>query len=273
MDIELALKKEGGVAPMFELRKYGIDRAQVWAAIREQRITRIRNGWVGLRTLSPYEFEAIFRRGLLTCTAAASIRGLPCETVHLHVRSKLRQKEVAKTVRRNRPLRTGAMVGLVDMIEDYIECQPAEWSLALVDALTRNRKLKESEWVDLAGRVNAERAGIIRARSSLPESPLESLVRYRLMSARVPHSMQVPIGKYRVDFVVGRGVVIEAHGAEFHAGAVDWERDRRKVAWLRSQGWDVLEFTFTQIVNEWPAVFDAIKRAISARPRGFVPKA
>lgn len=257
---------------MFELRKYGIDRAQVWDAIREQRITRIRNGWVGLRTLSPHEFEAIHRHGLLTCTAAASIRGLPCGTVHLHVRSKARQEEVAKTVRRSRPRRDGAMVGLVDMVEDYIECQPPEWSLALVDALTRNKQLKVTEWTDLSGRVTAEQSKIVSARSSIPESPLESIVRYRLTGARIPYSMQVSIGKYRVDFVVGNGVVVEAHGAEFHSGAADWERDRRKVAWLRSQGWDVLEFTFTQIVHEWPAVCEAIKRAISARPKGFVPK-
>lgn len=248
---------------MRDLRKYGIDRDLIWIALREQRIIRIRNGWVALRTISPIEAEAIRHHGLLTCASAASIRDLPCASSHFHLRSKVPRDGVQRVIRRTRPQRVGAMVGVIDMIEDYLSCQPADWSLALVDQITRKNLLTESDWKNLMTRLTIEQSKIVLARSGIPESPLESIVRSRLARSRIPHSLQVPIGRFRADFVVGQGVVLEVHGAAFHAGAAEWERDRRKVTWLRAQGWDVLEFSYSQLINEWPDVLRAIQRAVS----------
>jgi very-short-patch-repair endonuclease len=71
--------------------------------------------------------------------------------------------------------------------------------------------------------------------------------------------MQVPIGRFRADFVISSGIVLETHGAEFHSDRADWERDRRKVAWLKSQGWEVLEISYSQVFGEWELVLSAIR--------------
>ena len=107
-------------------------------------------------------------------------------------------------------------------------------------------------------------------RTGVCESTLESVVRFRLTQAKIHHTVQIPIGRYRVDFVLGRGLVLETHGAEFHSERADWERDRRKVAWLRADGWDVLEISYSQVFEEWDSVLRTIRTALSRQRNGRI---
>jgi very-short-patch-repair endonuclease len=64
-----------------------------------------------------------------------------------------------------------------------------------------------------------------------------------------------------VDFLLSGKLVIETHGAEFHASQRAWEKDRERVLWLRSQGWVVIELTFKQ-VEDWHGVERLIRNAL-----------
>ncbi|MCF8547091.1 MAG: endonuclease domain-containing protein [Microbacteriaceae bacterium] len=159
---------------------------------------------------------------------------------------------------------------MVEMVIDYSTCQKAEWTLALVDHLERVRALTASDWVSVENAIPEAQRRIVRMRSGVPESTLESVVRFQLTQSKIHHTMQVPIGRYRVDFVLGRGLVLETHGAEFHSERADWERDRRKVAWLRADGWDVLEISYSQVFEEWDSVLRTIRTALSRQRNGRI---
>jgi very-short-patch-repair endonuclease len=272
MEVVSALQKLNGVARMRDLRRFGISREIIWKEIRAHRILRLRQGWISLISVSPMEIAAVEAHGLLTCASAASVLGFPAQGTHFHIRSRRGDTPELRTTRRMTPTRIGACVGIPEMIIDYATCQPAEWVVALVDHLERDRALSVPEWAMVENSVPKKAAQLIRLRSGMPESVLESVVRFRLMKARIPHSMQVPIGRFRADFVISSGIVLETHGAEFHSDRADWERDRRKVAWLKSQGWEVLEISYSQVFGEWESVLSAIRATRSKQRNRQVPK-
>lgn len=271
MEIEEALRRAGGIAPMRDLRRFGINREIIWGAIRSKRVLRVRHGWIALLTTSPIELRAVEEYGLLTCSSAANVHGFPAAGAHLHIRSRNQDATTQRVTRRVTPQRIGACVDFVEMTLDYLECQAPEWSLALLDYLERNRLLTNSEWSVVANRASRQSGKLIAMRSAIPESPLESIARWKLARAKIPHVMQHQIGSFRVDFVVGRALIMEVHGQQFHASSENWEKDKKRVAALRAQGWDVLEFSFDQIINSWTSVESAIRAASSRQPKSRQP--
>lgn len=76
---------------------------------------------------------------------------------------------------------------------------------------------------------------------------------------------QQPIGPYIADFVCfDAKLVVELEGGQ-HADrrAQDAERD----AWLRSQGFDVLRFWNTEVIEELDAVLSVILKKLSGMPQ------
>jgi very-short-patch-repair endonuclease len=261
MDIFQALTSLGGIAKTQQLHQLGIKNWQITATVERGSVIRLRKGWYGLHTIRPIERRAIIDRGFLTCASAAMVMGFPYADNHYHLRTS-RASEVEKTnCRRARANRFGSCVSMMDWVEDYLHCQAPEWSIALLDSIERRAQLTPSQWRELRDRLPAQLRKLLDARSNLPESPLESLMRFKLDRARLPFSMQVNFGKYRADFVVGTNLIIETHGAEHHASKFDWERDRERVLWFRSNGWDVLEVSFNQVV-EWDSVYAAIRKIV-----------
>jgi very-short-patch-repair endonuclease len=145
------------------------------------------------------------------------------------------------------------------MVEDYLHCQDAEWSLALLDAIERQRILSDADFRELASRLPRHLRALLAHRSALPESPLESVIRHRLLKARIRFVMQHPIGPFRVDFLIGHGVVLEALGAEHHANRDAWERDRARTIWLKNAGYEVVEMTYNQL-DDWPSVLSVLRK-------------
>lgn len=76
---------------------------------------------------------------------------------------------------------------------------------------------------------------------------------------------QVPIGRYRPDFVwPDRRLVVEADSWETHGTRKAFEDDRRKTAELSAMGWTVLRFTWTQMTRERAWVAARLRRALGA---------
>lgn len=97
------------------------------------------------------------------------------------------------------------------------------------------------------------RRGVVQARELIrladgrPESVRESWVKLALVDAGLPlPDCQVwvdrdGIATYRLDFAyLAQRVAIEYGGEAFHSSVEDRERDRRRRAWLREQGWTVV---------------------------------
>ncbi|HEY0259958.1 MAG TPA: DUF559 domain-containing protein [Lacisediminihabitans sp.] len=107
------------------------------------------------------------------------------------------------------------------------------------------------------------RRGRLDAAGRLSESGGESLLKFGLLEAEVGFRQQVTIaGAGRVDFLIGRRLVVEADGAAFHTSREAFEEDRRRDAALSSAGYHVLRFSYTQIEARWPEVWASIRAAL-----------
>jgi very-short-patch-repair endonuclease len=265
VDIYSGLELLGGVAKANKLASVGVSKSAIARAVRKGTVSKYRKGWYGFTTLHPFELKAVSSHAFLTCSSAALVRNLPVDVPsHFHLQSNRGVKGEISGRRRHHFAICGALVSLVDMAEDYLHCQRPEWSLALIDALCRDEQLSVDDWGELENRLPRRLRELVAMRSRLPESPLESVVRYWLTKDRIPYEMQRQFGRYRVDFLIGPGIVLETHGAEFHANREAWERDRARTLWLRNQGLDVLEVTFNQ-VRDWPSIRSAIRQAQRAQ--------
>lgn len=260
MEIHGALRRLGGAAKTNQLRALGVGRGATLRAIRAESVIRVRKGWFALATISPVERRALIDHGFLTCSSASAIRGLPAKDPrHFHLRAN-RPVDGERSGRRRKKFATsGASVSIIDMIEDYLQCQPSEWSLALLDALERRQMLGRDEIHELESRLPKHLRALLAKRSAIPESPFESVIRHRLAVAKIRHVMQHPIGPYRVDFLIGHGVVLEALGAEYHANRDAWEHDRARTIWLKNAGYEVVEMTYNQL-DDWPQVLSVLRR-------------
>jgi very-short-patch-repair endonuclease len=102
-----------------------------------------------------------------------------------------------------------------------------------------------------------------RARAG-SESGIESLVRQRLNARGIRPRQQVGIrGVGRVDMVLGRNLVVEVDGVEFHSDRVAFENDRRRDAQLVALGFRVMRFSYSRVVGDWPACEEAILAALA----------
>jgi very-short-patch-repair endonuclease len=264
VDIFAALNAHGGIAKTQELHKLGVHDWQIRTTVAKGSVIRLRKGWYAIHTIRPIERRAFIDRGLLTCASAAEVLGLPFKTSHYHLRATRPIDGVLTNCRRTVANRRGGCVAILDWVEDYLHCQDPEWSLALLDAVSRSGLLTKNEWEKLEQKVPKRLKKLVALRNPLAESPLESIARFNLLKDRIPFSSQVTFGRYRADFVIGANLILETHGAQFHSSKSDWERDRERVLWFKSQGWDVLEVSFQQVL-EWEQVRIAIKQRLRRR--------
>jgi len=109
------------------------------------------------------------------------------------------------------------------------------------------------------------RAKALRADMSLPEALLWS--RLKLTRGEAPRfRRQHPIGPYIADFFCASAkLVIEVDGAH-HTDATRIERDERRDAYLRSQGYEVLRIPAGDVLRDVDDVVQGIVQAALAPP-------
>ena len=107
----------------------------------------------------------------------------------------------------------------------------------------------------------AKRAKELRAESTDAETILWYHIRYDIPGR---WRRQVPIGRYICNFVCYRfRLVVELDGEQH----LDSARDRRRDAFLRSEGFEVLRFWNDEIYKEVDEVLEAIYVTVLARSR------
>lgn len=118
------------------------------------------------------------------------------------------------------------------------------------------------------------RPGAAALRAALARDPAASSteLELRLLSLIVSHRLpvprrQAPIGPYTVDFLWSeQRVVAEADSFEHHSGRRSFAADRRRDAELTILGYDVVRFTWRQVVDEPRYVTDTLRRLLRRRP-------
>ena len=75
---------------------------------------------------------------------------------------------------------------------------------------------------------------------------------------------QQPLGPYIVDFVcLEKRLIVEVDGGQHAARA---EKDAQRVAWLKAEGFRVLRFWNTEVLQETEAVWETIRAALQDEP-------
>ncbi|HEY5842042.1 MAG TPA: DUF559 domain-containing protein, partial [Mycobacterium sp.] len=73
-----------------------------------------------------------------------------------------------------------------------------------------------------------------------------------------------PVGPYVVDIAFrGRKIAIEVDGFAFHTDAEVFQHDRNRQNYLVLNGWQILRFTWQDLVEHPERVIAEIRRAIS----------
>ena len=116
------------------------------------------------------------------------------------------------------------------------------------------------EAVTILGRLLDQRTGSTISRSEAEERML-ALIR----DARLPRpEMNVPLLGFTADFLWRElKVVVEVDGHRYHSSKSAFERDRRKDAVFRAEGWDVIRVSRNQVFHDPLAVIALVATAIA----------
>lgn len=76
--------------------------------------------------------------------------------------------------------------------------------------------------------------------------------------------MQVPVGRYRLDFLVDRLLVVEVDGAAFHSSREAVERDKQRDEFMRDKGFDVLRIPAKITLYNPKETVERVRRAQAA---------
>lgn len=280
MDVEQALESLGGIASLEQMRARGIGRADILEARRRGTVFKVRRGWCATRSADAQVVEAVRIRGQATCITATRALGLwtyddgrlhvavpgngsrlnprfdgaPAAHLDASVRVHWRARTAAPTMARQ-PLR--------DVLQHVVECQSPERALAVLDSAVHEGRCS-LEWLR---RVLDDTArGRMLAAEVDPGAGAggESIVRWRLRQEGIRVRTQLWIDDLGPrDFVLGDRLVVEVDGREHHALVEGFARDRWLDRELQLRGYDVLRFTYAEVLHDWPRVLADIRRMVS----------
>lgn len=284
--IEDTVNALGGIATRRQLMRRGFTGRSLTSAVLAGSIARVRKGWYASDAATAAQLLAVRVGGRIShVTAADSLHlwaGLD-RRVHIALvrgQSRLRAPELpagfVKPPRVETVLHwteTGAVdrtssltwrVTLDSCLRGVVRISDAETALACLETaitrfgLTSNRIESMFAAEPLVSRILARRA----RRGS--DSGIESIFCHRFRSLGIQVRQQVSFaGIRRIDALLGRRVIIELDGREFHDQSKAFHRDRFGDAKLVALGYVVLRFSYQQVLFDWPFVERTVLAALA----------
>ena len=277
------LAAHDGVAKMRDFLAAGLTNRQVAALAAKQVLERPRNAWYVDPALQWQAKLAVRVGGILACASAVASYGVatpPTSGRRLHVVVPLNSARI----RHNRDKRhyvvpgedvevelhwatrargqRGWRTGLVEALLLLVDCVPADWFVAAVDAALHrpfegDPLMSDAELARLEHLLPRRKQHLLRLVDPRAGSCLETLLRLGLLRRGIgPLVPQFsPDGRRAVDILVGERLILEADGAAFHDPELDAARD----AFFRSLGYVVLRFTYDEIVHHLDEVLDRVE--------------
>ncbi|MDW4572248.1 DUF559 domain-containing protein [Microbacterium sp. M3] len=252
-----------------ELRASGLTRASISQALQTGGLRSLRRGVYERLGCCPAVTDAAAHGGSLACVTAAEHLGLWVAEhdggLHVGLRRNARAYPhggCACIPHWNDDHAKVSAFGVPSVrvvLRQILRCQGLEAFFVALESALRQRRLSKADIAWLGAHTNpAARDAIAFARTDA-DSGLESLLRWRLrrhgLSVRTQQSI-VAVG--RVDFVIGRRLIVEVDGAPNHDGEShrhkDLVRDANAAAW----GFVTLRFDYALVVHDWETVELAI---------------
>lgn len=153
---------------------------------------------------------------------------------------------------------------------------PGDELLADVSARNKKRKAQEKEVARRAEQARKEAESVyslIQRCESPPERLfLEAVARTFHLKVKngqlvgsITVALQVPIDRYRVDFLVNGNLIVEVDGREFHDTEDRFLKDRIRDQELAQLGYQTVRFAASQVMASPDAVAQSLERILSAR--------
>jgi very-short-patch-repair endonuclease len=271
-----AIHSLGGLAATHELYALGETRRSLRSAVALGMIWRVRKGWYAAAGTHPDLVRAARVGGRLSCVSAGAWFGwwVP-ERTALHVAVTPQSSQLRSSTdsfRRlgdesvhvhwvDEPGRSRLVVDQLEALRQIACCLPAEDAFAVWESAIVRSRVTASDLRSVR-RVLPVRARLaVAGAGALSGSGTESAFAFRLRRLGIAFRQQVQIGRHRVDFLIGRSLVIEIDSRAHHDRASDTRRD----AELSAAGFRVLRFPYELVMHEWPVVLAAL---IGAMERG-----
>jgi very-short-patch-repair endonuclease len=141
-------------------------------------------------------------------------------------------------------------------------CEPVESVVAAADCAIGSGLISRAAWLQAVGNLPDRLTRLLRDIDPLSGSYWESVTRFRLNCRGIELRTQVELGVgLRVDFVIGRRLVIEIDGGQ-HSEREQFEVDRVRDARLSILDMRCLRFSARQVRSSWSQVLAAIESAI-----------
>ncbi|MBX3077694.1 MAG: DUF559 domain-containing protein [Cryobacterium sp.] len=276
----------GGLAATHELLAAGFGKKSLAFAVNYGHVVRVRQGWYCTTDVDHALRRAVRVGGRLGCISGATQHGMwspPDE--HLHVsldhnecrlrtpddmRRRLGRNASGVTTHWNSKPRSGSRLVLdpLPCLTEVARCQPIEYSVAIANSGLRSfgrgaaPLITFPEWKVLASAI-PKALPILLLADGICESGTESITYVRLAQHKLPLTRQVWIDGKRVDFLVGRRLVVEVDGAAYHIDPARFELDRSRDARLCAIDFVVLRFSYNQVIYRWHEVERAVLAAVA----------
>lgn len=261
------VRESHGLVLAADLRKAGIRRRHIDLALEEELIQRVRRGSFVAPHAPSAVRQAVAIGGRIGCVSAARLHGLwtlPFSRVHVWIpptQSRL-PAPAGRRVHRDHgwPGDESAAVSLPHALFQIARCQGAESFLVSLESALNQGTLSTEERDDLAERIPRHVSPTLDFCRSDAQSGLETLTRWRLHRRGIDARPQVHVaGVGRVDLLIGRTLIIELDGQEYH----EFERDRSRDAAGAARGYVTLRFSHRQVLREWSMVLAAVEHHIA----------
>ena len=194
-------------------------------------------------------------RGRLTCCSVVKRHGLlllrPPDRPHVAVPRNRSGTSPLAVLHRDDTRGPDPWVPLLQALITLLRCLPLVPAVVVIDSALRSRVVTVAQ---LSRRLRGP--GSVQARTALHAadgrsgSVIETVVRLALLRAGLPVVPQAWIpGVGRVDFLVGKRLVVEIDGFAFHSERAEYREDRRRANALAARGYVLLRFTYEDVLS------------------------
>jgi very-short-patch-repair endonuclease len=264
-----------GVVTRAELRTIGVTNERIAGLARSGAVLTIGRFLVALPGTRPEVLRAARLRAKVACVSAARARGLwafddrrfhvSIPAAHSPIRPDGRSPEL-RVHWTSRPLDLGDTAAVEsgrNMLAHIAQCQPLDLAVATFDSAVNKGHISRGELDSLAAARGGRFAAVVAEVDGLADSGLESVTRVRLARRGIRARLQVVVDGHRVDLLVGKWLIIQCDGFEFHGDRAQRDRDLAQDNRFELSGHTVLRYGFTPIMFGWADVEREILGAVA----------
>lgn len=245
-----------GVASRAQLHALGHTDHTISAHLANGSLYRLRHGWFARPGATPKVVRAVQSGGVLTGSDALALHGAwdlndPLVNVRVHQLSRIRQDH---GVRPHTLVPSPSCREAVDPVEVSLQVllrgTPREDAVVVCDSVLNRRLMSQIELEALAARLGSRGFAVISRVDSRAESGSESRFRLWAQSHNISLRSQVSFRESeRLDFVIGRSLVVECDSVAHHTSMAAYQRDRERDLALKSLGYEVVRLTYHQVLQ------------------------